>query len=366
MGACHRVGGECDADGIWSCEPGQPVAEECGNGIDDDCDGRKDELPCEIELPGDNIDNDDDGSPDPSDPEGYDDGAPTSQECDDKCGACAGQPVHLRTRDMYVGPHVDISIAPAFDGAAGIEFSRIYDSRWARVDALEFSHSTDEDAQTQPNQLPLRVLGPGWRHSFDERVELDCSVSDDQCILHELTVTYRGLTETQRFRWEATGSGAGYRANSGTALKLEGVGRSTSDNTANATLAVPGRGRMVFRSANGDQGSDLHPYGCARHDCYSAYDDPSRDQLNSLRLDEILPNGYGSHRIELTYEDEVTEANACPQLVDSISGCDPGRGLLVKVESLLVDQAGEHVASSIHFRYTETSAGGYLLRDPLV
>lgn len=194
------AGGGCQ-DGVVECEdpPGQEdctnaldddcdgvvndgCPETCGNGFDDDGDGLKDEedAGCVPEYCGNGIDDDGDGQ--------TDEGCPT--QCD-QCGRCDGQPVDLLTRQMYVGPHDDAQIAAPFQGATGITLARNYDSKIARDDWMDYAGFV---AGTGPSTLEPRLLGPGWRHSYQMNLMLDCAPHQG-CTPNTVVLEMPGHTE---------------------------------------------------------------------------------------------------------------------------------------------------------------------------
>ncbi|MCC7070798.1 MAG: RHS repeat protein [Deltaproteobacteria bacterium] len=315
-----------DCDGRTDCEESEChlPSEDCFNGIDDNCDELTDcEDPACQELPeicfdgvDDNCDPSDDDDPylcfDPDDdpPNNGDDenghGGPDEGggpgKCDD-CGACRGGPVHLRTRQMFVGPHEDVRVQSDNGGSFDLAFARVYDSDRAARDH-------DDDARPGVGaQHPFpRPFGPGWRHSYDDRLILRGAGAPDE----PLSVLYdHAMGQVRLF---PTGPRSFGRA-PGRAIALE-----HDDNTWRLTLE--GGDELLF--APSGEATLNHPWGASN---------PSEPEAGSqyhLRLLAIHPSGVPGYRIRVFHEqDEDLPAGICAELPGA--ACDSARGLLVAV-----------------------------------
>lgn len=349
--------------------PGEPVQcddesavqayEDC-DGDDDDCDGDIDSCEtdpslctCVPELPDNAADDDEDGAPDEND---------TIAEKCKKCGGCGGRPVHLRTREMFVGPHVDVEVDPPWQGALGLQVSRLYDSTRAKRDWRELASATDEDPTTMPNRRLPHVLGPGWRHSYEERLVLDCQRGAVNC--DYFRVTYQGFDEVVLFERETPGS-TRFVAEPGSAHQLElRVGSDPTGSEDRWVLRRDDGLRLLFQRA---PDTELHPWGCG--DCDSG-NGPSTKALNAARLIGIYPSVVDPMTagdrmfVRLEYEDQLADiyqdsSRICGALLTDGTGCDSLRGLLARV-SLVVDRLGvEDIIGGLDFIYERDAGTGW-------
>lgn len=335
-----------DCDGATDCADAdcQEPAEDCENGIDDNCDGQADcdddECLFGPELCLDGIDNncdplddddplfcfdpeddapnngrDDDGSGGPDDPRGPD-------KCDD-CGACRGAPVHLRTRQMFAGPHEDAHIHSDNGGTFDLVFARVYDSDRAASDERAYA------GPLSPGSVPrLLPFGPGWRHSFDDRLILrgPDAPEDPISVVYEHPMGH--------VRLFPTGPGTYGRA-PGRAIALQRDGdhwRLVQDNGDVLVFAESG---VTTRN---------HPWG----DLSPL--DPEQGPQFHLRLIAIHPSGVLGYRHRLWHEQDADiPAGVCAHMPGG--ACDPARGLLVAVAMEWLEGETWRRGPSLHLRW---------------
>ncbi len=367
--------------------------EICGNGLDDDCDGFADcddaddcppgwtyeicssddprlaagavpggakgydcDGPAAVdedcttapEICGDGEDNDGDPatadddlstciSPD-TNPEGEGD---VEDDCNESCGSCDGKPVHLVTRQAYVGPHVDAHVASAQGGAFDLEFSRTWDSERAARDTID-------DTSATTNQQPYpRVLGAGWRHSQDIRLVLDTTAPGDP--LEPRSIMFDRPGHHVRLH-QVTAAPLVYGRALGDAMSAT---RGTIDGLNGWLVTETGGDRWFF--ADTTTPTTLHPE-------------------NHLRLYALYPAGVSlttsglSARVRFFHEQDAAPPTGwCTGLVTLNGGsgpadCTPSRGLLVGVAQEWRENSTWVQGSSLVYRYesrlTATSGAG--------
>lgn len=385
-GICQR-NEFCGDFGLVECIPGAPSAEICNNGLDDDCDGDidcEDAVDCLGWQPEDcstNLDDNcssgqnnfssssdhcgvadcidfpeicDNNRDDDCDVATADtvtdecvppleDDEDVPEECD-QCGACDARPVNLLSKQMFVGPHEDFRIRSPQGGSSDITFWRVYDSKRAVADQ-------EHDAATGNVQLPyVRVMGPGWRHSFDVRLRLEgnanlTAAGDPEDPANPLSVTLETPREQVRMLYMAPGSYGRVPGSTIFAVRnaVAGTWTVTLDNGDVLEFVDPTAGATTA----------LHPWGV---------DDPLEtdariDLQYHARLRYIMPAGATDYRLRLWYEQESTPpTGACLELINGANGCSASRGLLTMVVAEWKNVTW-FAGSSIELKYDSVGAG---------
>ncbi|MCC7070863.1 MAG: hypothetical protein IT383_06045, partial [Deltaproteobacteria bacterium] len=301
-----RGSGYADAPASSCPSCGDLSYEVCGNSVDDDCDGLLNETPCAGDPPCNK--KDDIGG-------GNDDRNGTAAQCMEDCKG-DGKPVSLLLRQASIGPHQMARISSDLGGSADLAFDILWDSRRA----------TRDYADTTPY---LRVLGPGFRHRYGDRLVVNDA--------------WGGATS---FVWESLDRNVeifpngDYSSEPGTNHRLrEAFG------TLLPTWRLHTEGGDVLEFEEPSTPTENHP-------------------THHARLKRIYPGGALHRKIVLLYEDEPTgsgveqlPAAACIGLVTGApSGqgdCYVPRGLLVKVVTILDDDTE---GPSFELTYTERTS----------
>jgi RHS repeat-associated protein len=305
-----------DCDGLLDGDDADCVGapEICGNGIDDDADPATSDTSPDDCVPA--ADDPDDEDPD----------------CEgDKCSRCEGGPVDMYTREMLVGPHEDVRVASPQGGSYDLVFNRRYKSSVAKRD-----HGNDVGAGS--TQEPYaRVLGPGWRHSFDVRLILE----DDAGLLGPPTDPADPLTVSLETPEESVRL---YRVTNNVWGRVAGRGITAVRSGSTWTVTLENGDVLELVDGTGT-GTALHPWNAT--DGYQA------------RLRYVYPQGSTSYRIHLWHEQETTGVPswACTEVVTGAPGCTATRGLLAAVGAEWKNGANWDRGASFDFVYTALTTG---------
>lgn len=409
VGACERPPELNDFTGFFICDPGDPIAEICGNGTDDDCDGVDDTaepgcVPPEIctngvdddfdtlvdcddpdcqDLPtaetcGNDIDDNCDGFADWCDPvcaseeicgddvdndcdlDLLDDDDPqlcirpndrgAQAECAEKCDdRCAGKPVDLLTRNAFVGPHEDVRIVSPQGGNFDLVFSRTWESIHADRDNDDDNLSDPRDEQW-PNP---RILGAGWRHAYDKRLILEGDAGGGQ----PWSVMFVDGGKKERLFKIADDVFGNVPGRAIHATRL-GVTWLVVDDDGSEYEFLEGAGAAT----------EMHPWDTV---VLPPELEPIADFANQrhARLRTIYPNGVSGYRVRVFHEQDTDTPTAACTGVDQLGDCLSTRGLLVAVaaEWISTNQTVWRRGSSLHFKYEAVPASAgtrtqYLLR----
>lgn len=326
--------------------------ERCGNDADDDCDEAVDcdDTDCQngVEICGDGDDNDCDQDPvddvdldecrsswdDPangSDDDGdgqVDESGPQAEDCE-QCGRCILNPVDLLTQQAYVGPHEDVRISSPQGGLFDLSFSRVWDSKIAHRDALV-------------GHAELLVLGEGWRHSFDIRLILESKKNTGPLAGELISVHF--VTPTEAARMHQEGSAQDYGRVPGRDIHAF----ETADVGAEWTVVLEDGTRYVFEIPQAE--TELHPDEDVDPD--PGVPGSLLGRARHLRLREIQPQGVTGYRLRLHYAgDSSLPTNANLGLPPGCSGSSCG-GVLLAVSQSWGDVGTTLVrGSSLHFDY---------------
>jgi len=319
-----EFGVDCNSAGL-SCKP-------------DPCEDEE-EHPGDTDCQSDDETDDEDTSVDGGSNGGKKD--PTPQRCEDLCETCAARPVDLWTREMYVGPEVDVTVASGIGPEWDLRFSRLYDSTLGKRDLQS------DITYASATQLPYpRVVGMGWRHSYGDRLRLinhaDEPDEDAQFVIWE--------TETRNVRFGRTSGGVNYIAEPG---RSDSLRRVTTTSPITWELVREDGVTLVFKESTPSTDTLLHPWdeSIAFH----------------ARLDAIYPPGTPEYRIRVKHEQDIVTGEGCVDILGVGQGCSTTRGLLawVGIETGTTWQAQDRLT----FRYVfvdEGSKDEYLMTELLV
>lgn len=318
----------CSEDAVLTCEPRDEI---CGNGADDDGDGATDETTtagnCTDEQPCNLKDDDGDGL--------VDEDSTTAECC--SCGRCEGKPVDLFSKQMYVGPHAVAHVASDLGGSADLDFALVYDSKRAKSG---YDDDTSGPGGVNPRrQQPfLRDSGPGFRHTFSDRL-----VFAKGTVAAPIVMRWESATGAVRFYKTAT---------AGTYTSEPGTNHRLRRNGTVWRLHTDGGDVLEFNEMSGT-GTWLHPW-----DATLGF---------HARLSAIFPGGAAMRKTVLLYEDSAQgsaptqlPAAACTGLATANAGepaptnggCDPSRGLLVKV-GIVLDGTLHGESLELQYRFVD-------------
>ncbi|MDP2341185.1 MAG: hypothetical protein Q8O67_09515 [Deltaproteobacteria bacterium] len=363
-----------DRDGLIDETDGPSAVEICGNGIDDDCGGEANDCDDEdcagsgnFEICFDDLNNDcdeltpDDGDDcidvgfmpfdDPANGEDDDgdgipdDETPTPEECE-TCGGCDGEPVNLMNRQAFIGPHEDARISSPQGGAFDLVFARTWDSKRAQQD------DNDDKRVAVDYQRPWqRVLGPGWRHSYEIRLLLENVDGFDRPSSVTLDRPER------RTRMHAIDIAAGYYGRV--------PGRALSAQRSGSVWTVLDDDGTLYEFEEGtNAGTELHPWGVNNPN----ETDSLLDTVYAARLRTIIPGGQTGFRIRLYHEEDTSGLPTwvCSSVVGPSTVCSSSRGLLTLVAQEWLDGATWRRGSSWVLRYSQMLAGSPSIKRQLI
>jgi RHS repeat-associated protein len=267
--------------------------EVCENDFDDDCDGEVNEADCISEVCCNGLDDDRDGETD----EGC------SEEQCEMCGRTDGQPVDLFLREMRVAPREVARIVSGATTEHDLAFAVSYSSSLAKKDH-------PDSVGGAADQAPYaRVLGPGFRHTFSDRLILQGSP-----------------TSPAWLEWESPSGSVRFYAHPEHGWLAEpGISaRAAFDATSGTWRVLDERGDIrVFQAPASS--TKLHPWSAVTGRYHA-------------RLRALHPGGAPRFRFLLLYEDasqgtgfEQLPSGACDGITTGLNTCLASRGLLVRV-----------------------------------
>lgn len=341
-------GDDFDCDGDFDCDDSDCLdgGEICGDGADNDCLGAfGDDTNLQIcrspdeDIPNNHADDDEDGD--------RDEDGDTPQECNETCG-CDGEPVSLLGRQAYIGPYDDVRLSSPQGGTFDLTFGRVWDSAAAQRD-----NADDVSSPNEPEFPQRRVLGPGWRHTLDTQLIVNFSTSiAGSSAINPVSILFDSIGHSVRLHKTSSGSWARSPTDAMSAVRF-------SLNGVPGWRVTTEDGTLLFFADNA-AATESHPAGITT---------PAGLTDSYLRLTQVSPMGVSAaptasqvgYRIRLYYEQDASAIPSqwCTNVVRNfnssetaeLTSCKSTRGLLVGAAQEWWDGTTWQRGDSIVFRY---------------